>query len=578
MSNASEERSALNGITNAFVSSSSLRAEEMWPDLAETVTIRSRSPKQRQPASPASKQKGSPRPKTKRKSPNKVRFARETDRDTASLMELTTKTAGKDMARMTTQLVKNDAKDSAINGLRKAWNDSDSHLGVRGPMQTPRRAPNAYKHTPSRATMQGGVKRNLERLAGHLAVDDGAQMETETTPESTTAPHPPATAVNGASRLDHAPRLPVPTAVPAGQSPSPPHRRTSADDAGLARSTEGEESPRTTPRRAESAPSFLSVSFTDRGTAVTVMPTLVEAASPAPAAPLNADAVDAGLDAAMLSRTPPPEHPSPPPPQQQQQQQHTAPPKATSHPRGPRSAPAVRPASPLKKSETAWGSSRGGGGGGGGGGRTVTTPGKRPPPRVLASPLIKAQTAPARAPPPRHLSAGGSGGGVGVLYTYSDSDSTVQRGADRSGVRSGTPRKPVFATPPTSPEAAADVTSGQRGEAPASPSVLTRAAQIVVFLLWLLLLGPLIVCSWMGLGRFVGDVAVDEDGLDDKDQLDKSFHKVLESALHTPRKPSVKQREGWAAAGWTRGVVKAKAPRTPGRRSVRFSETLTTQE
>lgn len=61
-----------------------------------------------------------------------------------------------------------------------------------------------------------------------------------------------------------------------------------------------------------------------------------------------------------------------------------------------------------------------------------------------------------------------------------------------------------------------------------------------------------------------GDVAVDEDGLDDKDQLDKSFHKVLESALHTPRKPSVKQREGWAAAGWTRGVVKAKAPRTPG--------------
>lgn len=126
----------------------------------------------------------------------------------------------------------------------------------------------------------------------------------------------------------------------------------------------------------------------------------------------------------------------------------------------------------------------------------MTTPRKRPPPRVLASPLIKAQTAPARAPPPRHLSAGGSGGGVGV-----------QRGADRSGVRSGTPRKPVFATPPTSPEAAADVTSGQRGEAPARPSVLTRAAQIVVFLLWLLLLGPLIVCSWMGLGRFVGESA-----------------------------------------------------------------------
>jgi hypothetical protein len=42
-------------------------------------------------------------------------------------------------------------------------------------------------------------------------------------------------------------------------------------------------------------------------------------------------------------------------------------------------------------------------------------------------------------------------------------------------------------------------------DTPKSTSFVMRVVQLAMFILWLLMLGPLIMCSWMGLGRVLGE-------------------------------------------------------------------------
>eukprot|EP00038_Savillea_parva_P016210 m.16266 g.16266 ORF g.16266 m.16266 type:complete len:802 (-) comp3370_c0_seq1:149-2554(-) len=213
------ERTALSGITNAFKTPTSLSfPDKNWPDLVQTATrgrntTQRRTTKPAKPPTTATHRAGSPRPQRKKSTPHdddapplvsstprhRVHFASTMAHNedngatgqghassvdstsgsskmtadgldtTAKLMdfESTDGDAGRKMAKLATRQVSKAAHDNAIHTLRQAWDDQQSHLGVRGPMQTPQRPINVYKDkdTSTRPSLKGGVRRTIDRLS-----------------------------------------------------------------------------------------------------------------------------------------------------------------------------------------------------------------------------------------------------------------------------------------------------------------------------------------------------------------------------------------------------------------------------
>lgn len=309
-------------------------------------------------------------------------------------------------------------------------------------MQTPKQAPNAYTHTPARVHMVGGVQKRIKSFQrGDNA--DSIVEEVFSSPETS-----PTGAAGGANGVSGPPRQ-------QGGLPSAHTETTATHAKQVGALTPPVDSSTPAPpeltvgpsRRTKPGPKFSSASLDglvhEEATKLPEMATVT---------------ISPTRRRASLRRDAPQPPPTPPP---------VAPPV---HPPLPKSQSRAVPraTSPLKKTETARRTQHG-----------STMPMTKQQMSRLMSPLRKAESA-----RPRTLSEG----------------TAVPAPPTRLVV---SPRKPLFSvaaphTPPASP-------MRPNVDTPKSTSFVMRVVQLAMFILWLLMLGPLIMCSWMGLGRVLGE-------------------------------------------------------------------------
>eukprot|EP00041_Stephanoeca_diplocostata_P017807 m.367170 g.367170 ORF g.367170 m.367170 type:complete len:710 (+) comp20825_c0_seq1:135-2264(+) len=85
---------------------------------------------------------------------------------TLSPKVLRTESAGRSMARMASQQVRENPRQSQTKEVLQGWRNLENHLGVQGPKESRKSSyQNPYSTTPSKVVMRGGVSKKKERFA-----------------------------------------------------------------------------------------------------------------------------------------------------------------------------------------------------------------------------------------------------------------------------------------------------------------------------------------------------------------------------------------------------------------------------